>query len=148
MIDWFQNSLLSCHVCDDMCWVKWLDFSCGWTVLQYCCWFVILTAWNKFMKISHRKGSTRVKNDGDVTVIIFATFKMYYKYFHSTKTTTFCLFNSNTLIFQRLTKSYIDCTNWMQAWPASPPSQHGPVGPLQLQEKLSKRIDYKYFNII
>ena len=51
----------------------------------------ILTAWKKFLEISHRKGSTRVKNDvmglpaHDVTVIIFATFKMCYEYFHSTK---------------------------------------------------------------
>ena len=43
------------------------------------------------MKISHQKGSTRVGNDSDVmclpahdvTVIIFATFKMCYEHFHS-----------------------------------------------------------------
>ena len=45
------------------------------------------------MKISLREGSTRVKHDcdvmclpaHDVTVIIFATFKMCYEHFHSTK---------------------------------------------------------------
>ena len=45
------------------------------------------------MKISHWKGSTRVENDRDVmclpahdvTVITFATFKMCYEHFHSTK---------------------------------------------------------------
>ena len=37
------------------------------------------------MKISHRKGSTRVKIARDITVTIFATFKMCYKHFHSTK---------------------------------------------------------------
>ena len=71
-----------------------LCFSCGRTVLQYCCCLIaILTAWKKFVKISHRKGSTRVKNSSDVmclpthdvTVIIFATFKMCYEHFHSDK---------------------------------------------------------------
>ena len=43
------------------------------------------------MKLSHRKGSTRVRNDRmclqahDVTVIMSATFKMCYEHFHSTK---------------------------------------------------------------
>ena len=45
------------------------------------------------MKISHRKGSTRVRNDRDVmclqahdvTVIIFATFKMCYEHCHGAK---------------------------------------------------------------
>ena len=45
------------------------------------------------MKISHRTGSTRVRNDRDVmclpahdvTIIDFATFKMCYEHFHSTK---------------------------------------------------------------
>ena len=45
------------------------------------------------MKISHRKRSTRVRNDRDVmylpahdvTVIIFATFKICYEHFHSTE---------------------------------------------------------------
>ena len=53
----------------------------------------ILTAWKMFLKFSHWEGSTRVKNDHDVmclsthdvTVIIFATFKMCYEYLHSTK---------------------------------------------------------------
>ena len=58
---------------------------CGRTVLQYCCCLIaILTVWKTFMKISHRK-RRRVKNDRevimclpvhDITVIIFATFKM------------------------------------------------------------------------
>ena len=69
-------------------------YSYGRTVLQYCCCLiVILTAWKQFLKISHRKGSTRVRNDRDVmclpahdvTVIIFATFKMCYEHFHSTE---------------------------------------------------------------
>ena len=55
--DSFKNSLLS-HVCDVMCWVRAvLDLSCGRNVLQYCCCLIaVLTAWKKFMKISHRKG--------------------------------------------------------------------------------------------
>ena len=64
------------------------------TILQYCCCLIaILTAWKTFLKISHREGSTRVRNDRDVMclpahdvyVIIFATFKMCYEHFHSTK---------------------------------------------------------------
>ena len=44
-----------------MC-VKWSEFSCGQTMLQCCCCLIaILTACETFMKISHRKGSTRVK---------------------------------------------------------------------------------------
>ena len=63
-------------------------------MLQYCCCLIaILTAWKQFLKISHRKGSTRVRNDRDVmclpahdvTVIIFATFKMCYEHFYSTE---------------------------------------------------------------
>ena len=117
--DQFKNSLLSRHVCDVMCWIKrsefslasvadafcgcWegrephktsateAKFSCGRTVLQYCCCLItILTAWKTFMKISHRKG--RVRNDRDVMcllahdvmVSIFVTFKMCYEHFHST----------------------------------------------------------------
>ena len=58
-----KKSLLSRHVCDVMCWVKRSELSCGRTVLQYCCCLIaILTAWKMFMKISHWKGSTRVKN--------------------------------------------------------------------------------------
>ena len=77
-----------------MCWVKRSEFSCGRTVLQYCCCLIaILTAWKQFLKISHREGSTRVKSDRDVmclpahdvTVIISATYKMCYKHFHSTE---------------------------------------------------------------
>ena len=53
----------------------------------------MLTAWKQFLKISHREGSTRVKNNRDVmclpahdvTVIIFVTFKMCYEHFHSTE---------------------------------------------------------------
>ena len=42
-------------------------YSCGQTVLQYCrCLIAILTAWKKFMKISHRMCSTRLRNDRDV----------------------------------------------------------------------------------
>ena len=45
------------------------------------------------MKISHQKGSTRVRTDRDVmclpahdvTGIIFAMFKMCYEHFHSTR---------------------------------------------------------------
>ena len=79
---------------DVMCWVKRSKFSCGRTVLQYCCCLIaILTAWKKFLKIRRQKGSRRVRNDRDVmclpahdvTVIIFATLKMCYQHFHSTK---------------------------------------------------------------
>ena len=53
---------------------------------------LILTEWNTFMKISHRKDRRSVNNDRDVmylpahevTVVIF-TFKMCFKHFHSTK---------------------------------------------------------------
>ena len=92
--DSFKNSLSSRHVCDDMCWVKWSKLSWGRTVLQYCCCLIaILTAWKMFLKISHREGSIWVTNDRDVmclpahdvTVIIFATFKMCYEHFRSTK---------------------------------------------------------------
>ena len=85
---------MSRHVCDVMCWVKRSELSCGRTVLQYCCCLIaILTAWKQFLKISHREGSTRVRNyrdvmclpAHDVTVIIFATFKMCHEHFHSTK---------------------------------------------------------------
>ena len=77
-----------------MCWVKRSELSCDRTLLQYCCCLIaILTAWKQSLKISHREGSTRVKNDHDVmclpahdvTVIIFATFKMCYEHFHSTE---------------------------------------------------------------
>ena len=77
------NSLLSRHVYDVMCWVKRSELRCGRTVLQYCCCLIaILTAWKKIIKISHRKGSIRVRNDRDVmylpahdvAVIIFAMF--------------------------------------------------------------------------
>ena len=85
---------MSRHVCDVMCWVKRSELSCGRTVLQYCCCLIaILTAWKQFLKISHREGSTRVKIDRDVTclpahdvtVIIFAMFKMCYEHFYNLK---------------------------------------------------------------
>ena len=52
----FKNCLLSHHVCDVMCWVKWsdLELSCGRTV-YCCCLIAISTAWEKFMKISYWK---------------------------------------------------------------------------------------------
>ena len=68
-----------------MCWVKRPEFSCGRTVLQYCRFLIaILTAWNTFMKVSHRKGCRSVNNDRDVmclptrdvTAVIFTTFKI------------------------------------------------------------------------
>ena len=43
-----------------MRWVKRSELSCG------CCLIAILTAWKQFLKISHRKSSTRVRNDRDV----------------------------------------------------------------------------------
>ena len=65
--------LLSRHVCNVMSWVKRSELSCGRTVLQYCCCLIaILTAWKKFMKISHRKGSTRVKNNRDVMCLLLS----------------------------------------------------------------------------
>ena len=85
---------MSHHVCDVMWWVKWSQLSCGLTVLQYCCCLIaILPAWKHFLKSSHWEGSTSVKNERDVmclpahyvTVIIFATFKMCYEHFRSTK---------------------------------------------------------------
>ena len=66
----FKNCLLNRHVC-------------GRTVVQYCCCLIaILTAWKKFLKISHRKGITRVKNGRDVMclpardVTVTSTFKL------------------------------------------------------------------------
>ena len=89
----------ACHVCDVMCWVKWSELNCGRTVLQYCCCLIAILLFNNWLhgkslwKSVIGKGSTRVRNDRnamflpahDVTVIIFATFKMCYKHFHSTK---------------------------------------------------------------
>ena len=48
------------------------ELRCGRTVLQYGCLIAILTAWKTFMKISHRKGITRVRNDHDVSSIFIA----------------------------------------------------------------------------
>ena len=89
--------------CKENCLV-WHGLYWGRMVLQYCCCLIaILTAWKTFMKISHRKGSTRVKNDRDVmclpgydvTGIIFAMFKMCTSIFSWRQTAIFCLFKSN-----------------------------------------------------
>ena len=64
------------------------EFSCsGRTVLQYCCCLIaILTVWKKFRKISHRKGSTRVRSN--VTSCVVATISVNYKITGSKKETT------------------------------------------------------------